>query len=70
MSILELKKELYKYIDIGDDKFVQNLYEKAMTYMEQIRADKMIEEAEEDIKNGNLHSLEEVKDYIKNWKAS
>ncbi len=30
----------------------------------------MVREGEEDIKKGNLHSSDEVKQYIKNWKIS
>ncbi len=70
MSTLELKQELHNYIDIADDKFVKALYEKAKSYIEQIKNDRMIKEGEEDIKKGNLHSSEQVKQYIENWKIS
>ena len=39
-----------------------------MNYKHQHHLDKMIAEGEEDIKTGRVHSLDEVKDFIDNWK--
>ena len=50
MSALEIKEELYKYIEIGDKQFIEKLYQTAKSYMEQKRLDRMIAEGEEDIK--------------------
>lgn len=69
MSTLEIKQELQEFINTGDDKFIKMLYEKAKAYREQLRKDKMIAEAEADIKAGRLHSSEEIKDFIENWEA-
>ena len=68
MSTLELKKELYRLIANGDDSFVKAFYEMAKTYLEQLRKDKMIAEAEEDIEAGSIYSQQEMKDIINNWK--
>lgn len=69
MSTLEIKQELHKFIDTGDDRLVKILYERAKAYLEQLRQDKMIAEGEADIKAGRLHSLEEVKNFIDNWET-
>ena len=69
MSTLEIKQELHKFIDSGDDKLITLLYEKANAYREQLRKDKMIAEGEADIKAGRVHSLEEVKDFIDRWEV-
>lgn len=70
MSTVEIKQELYKFIATGDERLLTMLYEKAKAYREQLQKDKMIAEAEADIKAGRTHSLKEVKDFIDNWKAS
>jgi len=67
MSTLEIKEELYKYIEIGDKQFIDKLYETAKSYIDQKRLDRMIAEGEEDIKAGRLHSQEEVQKMIKDW---
>lgn len=67
MSALEIKEELYKYIEIGDKEFIDKLYQTAKSYMEQKRLDRMIAEGEEDIKAGRLHSQEDVQKMIKDW---
>ena len=67
MSTLEIKKELYKYIEIGDKQFIDKLYQTAKSYMEQKRLDRMIAEGEEDIKAGRLHSQEDVQKMINDW---
>lgn len=67
MSALELRQELQKYIDIGDDQFLTALYKTAKSYIEQKRLDRMIEEGEEDIKAGKLHSQDEVQKMIEDW---
>ena len=67
MSTLEIKKELYKYIEIGDKQFIDKLYQTAKSYMEQKRLDRMIAEGEEDIKAGRLHRQEDVQKMINDW---
>ena len=64
MSTIELKKELYNYIDKGDDKFIKLFYEMAKAYMSQKQKDKMILEGEEDIKNEQTYSLKEAKEIM------
>jgi len=67
MSALEIKEELYKYIEIGDKQFIEKLYQTAKSYMEQKRLDRMIAEGEEDIKAGRTYSLKEARKIIDNW---
>lgn len=67
MSTMETKEELYKYIEIGDEQFIDKLYQTAKSYIEQKRLDRMIKEGEEDIKKGRLHSQQEVQKMIKDW---
>jgi len=68
MSTLDIKQELHRFIDSEDDKSIKKFYEMAKAYMEQLKADRMIAEGEEDIKAGRTHTMEEVKDFINNWK--
>ena len=67
MSTMELKQELHEFVNLGDDKFVKTFYEMAKAYMDKLRKDKMIEEGEEDIKNGRLYSLKEAKEIMDKW---
>lgn len=67
MNTLEIKEELHKYIEIGDNQFIDKLYQTAISYMEQKRMDRMIAEAEADIKAGRTYSLKEAKKIIDNW---
>lgn len=67
MSTTEIKEELHKYIEIGDEQFIDKLYQTAKSYMEQKRLDRMIVEGEEDIKAGRLHSQEDVQKMINDW---
>lgn len=67
MEAIEIKEELYKYIEIGDKQFIDKLYQTAKSYMEQKRLDRMIEEGEDDIKALHLHSQEDVQKMIDNW---
>ena len=67
MSALEIKEELYKYIEIGDSQFLDTLYKTAQSYMEQKRLDRMIAEGEEDIKARRTYSLKEARKIVDNW---
>lgn len=67
MGAIEIKEELYKYIEIGDKQFIDKLYQTAKSYMEQKRLDRMIEEGEDDIKALHLHSQKDVQKMIDNW---
>ena len=68
MSTIELKQELHDIINKGDDKFVQLFYDMAISYLVQIKKDKMIAESEKDIDSGSIHTQVEVKKMIANWK--
>ncbi len=67
MGALELRKELHKYIEIGDNQFLDALYKTAKTYIERKQLDRMIVEGEEDIQAGRVHSQKEVKKMINHW---
>ena len=68
MNTIELKKELHHLIDNIDANFVKTFYEIAKEYLNKTENSKLIEESEIDIKEGNIHSLSEVKEIVKNWK--
>ena len=61
MSTLEIKQELHNIINNGEPKFVEQIYELIISYKNALQNEKMILEAEEDIKNDNTYSLAEVK---------
>lgn len=67
MTTTEAKKELSRFIEIGDDQFIDEMYNTAKSYMEQKRLDRMIAEGEADIEAGRLQSLEDVQKMIKDW---
>jgi hypothetical protein len=68
MSTLEIKQELHKFVNEGDEKFVKMFYEMAKAYIAQIKKDKMIAESEDDIKVGKIHSQIDVQKIIESWK--
>ncbi len=65
MGAIELRGELYKYIEIGDRKFLNALHKTAKEYIERQWLNRMIAEGEEDIAAGRTYSLEEVKKEVK-----
>ena len=67
MKALELKQELHKFINQGDDKFIKMFYEMAKAYMQQLQHDKLIAESEKDIQSGNVYNLEETQKIIDSW---
>lgn len=67
MGTSELKNELRNYIETGDRQFLDALYKMARSYMEQKRLDQMVAEAEADIKEGRLHSQDDVQKMINRW---
>ncbi len=68
MSTLEIKQELQDIINKGDESFVEKIYEMVLNFQTTLKREKMILEGEEDIKKGNLHSSDEIKNFISNWK--
>lgn len=68
MSTIEIKKELHKIIDESDSNFVQAFYEIAKNFINKTDNSKLIEESEQDILDGKIHSLDEVKNIVKDWK--
>lgn len=67
MSAIKLRKELQKYIEIGDRDFLNVLHETAIAYIAQKELDKMIAEGEDDIEAGRIHSQDEVQKMIEDW---
>lgn len=67
MGAIELREELYKFIENADKQFLKTLYQTAQSYLEQKKQDRLIEEAETDIKAGRLHSQDEVQNMIEDW---
>ena len=61
MSIIEIRKELHKFIEIGNIQFLDTLYKTAQSYIELKRLDKMIAEGEDNIKAGKIYTLKEAK---------
>ena len=70
MSTTKLKEELYKLISEGDESFVKTIHEMATEYMVKTENDKMMLEAEEDIKAGRVHTIKEVRAIVESWKES
>jgi hypothetical protein len=67
MGALKLREELYKYIEIGDRKFLNALHKTAKEYMEQQRLNRMIAEGEEDIAAGKTYRLAQAKKMMAEW---
>ena len=67
MSTIDIRQELKDFISQEDDKSLKKFYQMAKAYMEQRREDKLMAEAEEDIKEGRVYSQDEVTDLIKSW---
>lgn len=67
MSTLEMRQEMLELIKHEEDSSLKGLYNLITSYKEQRRLDKMIEEGEEDIKAGRVHSTKEVQKMIKSW---
>lgn len=68
MSTTEIKRELHRFIDKGDDKFVKMFHEMAKAYTVQIEKDTMIREGEDEIRNGQVYALSEAREKLKDWK--
>ena len=70
MTTTKLKEELYKLINEGDESFVKTIHQMATEYMVKTENDKMMLEAEEDIKAGRVHTIKEVRAIVESWKES
>lgn len=67
MGALEIREELHEFIEIGDKQFLALLHKTAKEYIERKKQDRLIGEAEADIKAGRLHSQSEVQKMIEGW---
>jgi hypothetical protein len=68
MSTLEIKKELHQIIDNSDTNLAEAFYNLITTYLSKSEHSKMITESEDDIKVGRIHSQDDVKKMIENWR--
>lgn len=67
MSTLEIRKEILEIVQNEDESSLKNLYQIIKKYKHQKQLDKMIEEGEEDIKNGDVYTTDEVEVMLKSW---
>lgn len=67
MSTLEIRKEILEIVKNEDDSSLNHLYQIIKNYKHQKQLDKMIEEGEEDIKNGDVYTSDEVETMLKSW---
>ncbi len=67
MSTVDIRRELQDFINQEDDTALLNFYKMTKSYIEQRREDKLMAEAEEDIKKGRLYSQDQIKDQIRSW---
>jgi hypothetical protein len=70
MSTLEIRKEILDFVKNEDDHSLKNLYQLIKAYKEQRQLDLMLEEGEQDIEANRIHSMDEIKEFIKNWRES
>jgi predicted transcriptional regulator len=68
MSTIEIKNELHQIIDNSDANFVKSFYEIIKDFIAKTDTTAMIQESEDDIKAGRIHSLNDVKKTIESWK--
>ena len=68
MSTLEIKKEFHTIIETSNDEMIAAFYEIARDFLSSSENSRKIIESEIDIKLGKLHSQNEVKNIIENWK--
>ena len=67
MTTLEIKKELHEIIERGDASTIKGFYDMLKSYVVSAKNDKMIAEAEKDIKAGSVLSHDEVKKIVAAW---
>lgn len=65
MSTLEIKNEILEIVNNEDEASLKTIYKIIKQYKHQKQLDKMIAEGEEDIKNGDVYSIEEARKMIK-----
>lgn len=68
MKVIELKNELHKIIDEADSSIVSEFYAFTQSFLKMKEQEMMLNDSEKDIKQGKIHSLDEVESIIKSWK--
>ncbi len=66
MNVVEKRDFIHSHLHQIKEPFVNDIYDKMLSIIKET----MIEESEEDIKNGNLISQESLKKEILNWRAT
>ncbi len=66
MNVVEKRDFIHSHLHQIEEPFVNDIYDKMLSIIKET----MIEESEEDIKNGNLISQESLKKEILNWRAT
>jgi hypothetical protein len=64
MNIIEKRDFIHKYLHRVKEPVIDELYEKLLSLLNE----SMIEESEDDIKDGNLTSHESFKQEVKAWR--
>ncbi|RZJ70660.1 MAG: hypothetical protein EOO45_12505 [Flavobacterium sp.] len=70
MSTLEIKKELHDLIDKGDEATVKGFYNILMSYLDNAVEYKLLEESENDIREGKIFSIGDTRNIVENWRKS
>jgi predicted transcriptional regulator len=63
MNLIEKRDYIHSHLHQINEPAINELFDKLQSYLE----DALIEESEEDIKNGNLTSHEDFKQEVKSW---
>jgi len=64
MNIVEKRDYIHSHLHQVKEQAINELYDKLLSYLD----DALIEESEEDIKNGNLISHEALKQEVRSWR--
>lgn len=67
MSTVDIRQELKDFINQEDDTSLEKFYKVAKAYIEQRREDKLMAEAEEDIKEGRVYTIDQAQKIIDSW---
>lgn len=64
MNLIEKRDYIHSHLHQIDEPAINELYNKMLSYIE----DALTEESEEDIRNGNLTSHEDLKQEVRTWR--
>lgn len=66
MNLVEKRDYIHSHLHRIKEPAVNELYEKLLSYLE----DALMEESEEEIRNGELTSHEELKKEVRSWRVT